>query len=264
MKGFLMGFFGLLILAAPAPVLQGQTAFSKGEELFMQNKPLEALEFLESAVSEDPAHVQAFLYLGITYSQLDRADDAIETYKRILPKGGGESARIAFNLGNAYYTKGSYELSLEAYTQAIKEDGSYASAYLNRANALVKTGELEDAVNDYERFLSLDSESAKREQVVKLIAFIREEFAAEERRRTQAEEAAKADELARLMAVEAARAEAEMARIRAEEAARAEADRRRRLLEEVTESLQAAAEDSRGLSAGTEDLQDYDSEFEME
>ena len=78
------------------------------------------------------------------------------------------------------------------------------------------------------------------------------------------EEAAIAAELTRVMAEEAARAEAEQARLLAEELARAEAERRRRLLEEVTESLQSAAEDSRGLSAGFEDVQDYDSEFELE
>ena len=226
-----LGVF-LLILAIPAGA---QSSFASGEELFMQNKPEEALKFLESAVSEDPAHVQAFLYLGIVYLQLNRADDAIATYIKILPKGGDETARIAFNLGNAYFVKGDHALARQYYTQAITEDPSYASAYLNRANALVKSGELADAVKDYERYLALDPATQKREQVEKLIAFINEEFAAAERRR-----------------------------LMAEAAARAEVDRRKRLLEEVTESLQAAAEDSKGLSAGYEDVQDYANEFELE
>ena len=253
-----------MLLVSIVPLSGAQSSFSQGEELFMQNKPQEALKFLETAVSEDPAHVQAALYLGIAYLQLKRVDDAISAYKKILPKGGTETARIAFNLGNAYFTKGDFTLARQYYTQAITEDSSYASAYLNRANSLVKSGELNDALSDYEEYLSLEPGSAKREQVVKIMAFIREEFAAAERRRIMAEEAAKAAELARLRAEEAAKAEAELARIRAEEAARAEADRRKRLLQEVTESLQAAAEDSKGLSAGTEDVQDYDGEFELE
>jgi len=257
-------FFGLLFLFSLVPALEAQTSFAKGEELFMQNKPQEALRYLEAAVSEDPAHVQAFLYLGITYLQLNRVDDAIVTYRKILPRGGDETATIAFNLGNAYFMKGSFDLAGQFYTQAIEEDPSYASAYLNRANALVRTGDLRSAVQDYEQYLSLDPGTAKREQVVKLIAFIREEFAAAERRRVMAEEAARAAELARVKAEEAAKAEAELARLRAEEAARAEAERKRQLLQEVTESLQAAAEDSRGLSAGSEDVQDYNNEFELQ
>ena len=40
-----------------------QTSFSRGEDLFMQNKPSEAAPFLESTVAENPYNVQAFLYL---------------------------------------------------------------------------------------------------------------------------------------------------------------------------------------------------------
>jgi len=255
---------GVLLLIFGAAPLQAQTSFGQGEELFLQNKPQEALSFLESAVYEDPAHVQAFLYLGIAYLQLDRVDDAIATYLRILPRGGPESARIAYNLGNAYYVKGNTDLARQYYTQAIKEDPKYSSAYLNRANALVKSGELPSALEDYGIYLNLEPSSPQRDQIVRLMAFIREEFAATERRRVMAEEAVRTAELARVRAEEEARAEAERRRIAVEEAARAEAERRRRLLQEVAESLHAAAEASKGLSAGTEDVQDYDSEFELE
>ena len=256
--------FCLILSSILVLPLAAQTSFSQGEELFMQNKPQEALKYLEATVSEDPAHVQAFLYLGITYLQLNRADDAINTYLQILPRGGKETSRIAFNLGNAYFTKGAFALAIEAYSQALKENQSYASAYLNRANALVRNGDLNEAVNDYETYLQIEPFSPKRGEVMRLIAFIREEFAAAEQRRIQAEETAKAEELARIQAEEAVKAAAEMARIRAEEEAKAEAERRRRLLQEVTESLQAAADDSKGLSAGTENVQDYDNEFILE
>jgi len=254
----------LFFLAVFTSVAGAQTSFAKGEELFNQNRPQEALRYLEAATTEDPAHVQAFLYLAITYLQLNRIDDAIATYRQILPRGGTETARIAFNLGNAYFMKGSYDLAGQSYTQAIKEDASYASAYLNRANSLVRSGDLGSAIQDYQQYLSLDPGSPQREQVLKLIAFIQDEFAANERRRVMAEEAAKAAELSRIKAEEAAKAQAELDRIRAEEAAKAEADRKRQLLQEVTDSLQAAAEDSKGLSAGSEDVQDYNGEFELQ
>ncbi|MDR2618996.1 MAG: tetratricopeptide repeat protein [Treponema sp.] len=212
-----------------------QSSFAKGEELFMQNKPAEALEFLETATAEDPAHIQAFLYLGIVYQQLDRLDEAIAVYRRILPKGGKETARIAYNLGNAYFSKGNAEFARQYYTQALDSDPSWAPAFLNRANAQIKTGALTEAVADYEQYLDLVPYSEKRPRIEALIAFIREEFAEQDRRRIQAEEAA-----------------------------RAEAERRKRLLEEVSASLQAAAEDSKGLSAGIENVQGYEGEFELE
>jgi tetratricopeptide (TPR) repeat protein len=212
-----------------------QNNFSRGEELFMQNKPREALVFLENTVAEDPAHVQAFLYLGIVYQQLERYDEAIAVYRKILPRGGGETARIAYNLGNAYYSRGNAVFAEQFYTQAIETDPAYAPAYLNRANTRVKNGLLREALPDYEAYLTLEPRSPKRPEIERLTAFIREEFAAEERRR-----------------------------LLAEEAARAEAERKQRLLEEVSASLQAAADESTGLSAGSENVQGYEGEFELE
>jgi tetratricopeptide (TPR) repeat protein len=225
----------ILFMVTGAGRVFSQSAFTRGEELFMQNKPQEALPFLESAVAEDPAHVQAFLYLGIVYQQLDRLDDAIAAYRNILPKGGKETARIAYNLGNVYFAKGNAEFAGQYYTQAIEADPSWSAAFLNRANARIKTGALKEALGDYEQYLVLEPSSAQRSRIEALITFIRGEFAAEERRRIQAEEAA-----------------------------RVELDRKKRLLEEVSASLQAAAEDSKGLSAAVEDIQGYEGEFELE
>jgi tetratricopeptide (TPR) repeat protein len=226
---------GLVLCLEGAGGLFAQNAFSRGEEFFIRNKPREALPHLEAAAAEDPAHVKAFLYLGMAYEQLGRIEDAVATYRRILPRGGAETARIAFNLGNAYYTGGNISFAAQYYTQAIEADPAYAAAYLNRANAQVRVGALEDALSDYELYLSLEPRSPQRSRIEELVVFIRDEFAEAERRR-----------------------------IREEEAARVEAERKRRLLEEVSASLQAAAEETQGLSAGAEEVLEYEGEFELE
>jgi tetratricopeptide (TPR) repeat protein len=215
--------------------LNAQSDFAKGEEFFMQNKPKEAMPYLENTVAVDPAHLKAFLYLGIVYQQLNMVDEAIAVYRKVLPRGGNETARIAYNLGNAYYSKGNAVFAEQFYTQAIEADPAYAPAYLNRGNTRIKSEARKEAVSDYETFLTLEPRSPKRPDIERLIAFIREEFAAEERRR-----------------------------IMEEEAARAEAERRQRLLEEVTASLQAASAETQGLSAGSEDVEGYEGEFELE
>ena len=270
-KAVFMVFFVSFFLILSFPAAWAQSSFSQGEELFMQNRPQEALRFLEAAVLEDPAHVQAFLYLGIAYLQLNRLDDAIETYRRILPRAGMETARVAFNLGNAYFMQGNHELAGQYFSRAIEADPAHAPARLNRANALVRTGELADALVDYEIYLSLQPLSPQRSQVERIMGFIREEFAAAERQRIEAEErqriaaeqAARAAEEAARVAEEAARAAEEAARA-AELAAIAEAERRRRLLEEVAGSLLSATELSTALSIGSEEVEEFYGEFEME
>jgi tetratricopeptide (TPR) repeat protein len=213
----------------------GQNSFSYGEELFMNNKPNDALKFLEAAVVEDPAFVKAYLYLGIVYMQLRRADDAIAIYRKILPRAGNDTALIAYNLGNAYFVKGQVNFAQQYYSQAIDMDGNFASAYLNRANTFIRSGALNDAIPDYRQFLMLEPQSPKKAQIERLITFIQDEMAAEERRR-----------------------------ILAEEMARQEEERRRQFLNDVAASLQAASTDTQGVSAGAEDVLGYEGEFELE
>jgi lipopolysaccharide biosynthesis regulator YciM len=275
----------------------GQTSFSRGEALFVQNKPQEALVFLEAAVNEDPAHVRAFIYLGIAYEQLNRVDEAIATYRKILPRGGSETASIAFNLGNAYLSQGNHPLAVQSYTQALVADPTYSAALLNRANTRIRLRAFEEAIADYQDYISLEPRSAQRSKIEQLIVFIREEQVAEERRiqeervaeerriqeervaeerriqeeriaeeRRIVEEQAAAEQrrIAEERRIQEERAAEEQRRIAAEETARLEAERRQRLLEEVAASLHAAAEGSRGLSAGNETVEGYNGEFELE
>jgi tetratricopeptide (TPR) repeat protein len=212
-----------------------QRDFSRGEELFLQNKPQDALIFLEAAAAEDPGSLQAALYLGIAYEQLNRPDDAMAVYLHYLSLGGDGGSRIAFNLGNLYYARGENEAAERYYTQAITAAPDLGPAYLNRANTRIRRGKPDEALSDYEQFLRLVPGSPKRSQVERLSALVRAEFAAAERRRLL-EEARAAEE----------------------------AERRRQLLEEVSSSLQAASEGTQGLSAGTEEMLDYEGEFELE
>jgi len=167
--------------------------FSRGEELFMQNKPEEALPFLERAFAEDEANREGALYLAVSYEQLDRFDNAIAVYRKILPQAGDKTALVACNLGNIYFRTGNVTLAEQFYTQAIRADPSYAPAYLNRANTRVRNGALRDALPDYQRYLSLDPASSQRSRIEKLVGLIQEIFAEAEIRRLLAQESSRAD-----------------------------------------------------------------------
>ena len=229
LKAPLFCFFFWLIIA---PVF-GQTSFEQGEALFIQDRPSEALEFLEAAIAEDPDHVQAFLYLGVAYHQLGMIEEAIAAYLRIIPNGGIETARLAFNLGNAYLAQGDLHLAVQSYGQALEENPEFSPALLNRANTYVQlhliepqSGFLIEAAADYENFLSLEDGSSQAGQIRGLIFFIREE----ERLRQEA------------IAAEVQR------RLAMDDAARQEEERRQRFLQGVTASSQAIAGDSRNLN----------------
>jgi len=226
-------FIGFLILFTV--FCHGQTNFSKGEELMMQNNPAEALDFFVRAIADDPSYTLTYLYLGITYEQLNRADEAIAIYRRILPNAGSLSANVATNLGNVYFLRGNTDMAEQYYSQAIEHNSVFSKAYLGRANTWVKAGNLRNAVSDYDHYLTLEPGSSQRTSIERLVTLVRTEFAAEE-----------------------------MRRLIAEEEVRRAAEERQRLLDIVSASLQAVAESSQGISFGAESVEQYDGEFVLE
>ena len=177
-----------------------QTDFEKGEALFMENKPREALVYLENAIAGDPDPIPAYLYLGIVYEQLDRTGEALAVYLKILDRAGDLTATVAANLGNVYFKTGDTGSAERYYTLALEADPGYASACLGRANARVKAGSLKTAIDDYELYLALEPHSPKRAAIERLVAFIHTELAAGEQRKLPAGEAARVlEERRRLM-----------------------------------------------------------------
>jgi len=201
----------------------------------MLNKPAEAVVFLENAIVDDPSNAVVWLYLGIVYEQLNRLDEAIATYRKVLPIAGNLSANVANNLGNVYFHRGNTEMAEQFYTQAISFDSVYSRAYLGRANTRIKAGNLRNAITDYEYYLSLEPRSSQKPKIEQLVTMIRTEFAAEERRR-----------------------------ILAEEEERRLAEERQRILESVSTSLSSVADHSQGISSGAESIEGYEGEFELE
>jgi Tfp pilus assembly protein PilF len=212
-----------------------QTNLSKGETLLMQNKPAEAVVYLENAVSDDSANISAYLFLGIVYEQLGRTEEAVAVYRRALPMAGSLSANVANNLGNVYFQTGNNEMADQYYSQAIGFNSAFSKAYLGRANTRTKAGNLRNAVSDYETYLTLEPRSNQRSKIEQLVSLIKSEAAAEERRKAIAEEDA-----------------------------RRAAEEKQKLLDSVSASLHSAADLSKSLSSGAESVEHYDGEFELD
>lgn len=230
---------GIIAAAAFAALASvGATAagsFDEGERLFRDDKPAEAAPVLEKAVLEPGQDERAWLYLALSYQQMGRLDDA----SAVLRKGVGQSLRFKalfyFDLGNVFVLQGKNSFAADMFTQAIGIDGSLAPAYLNRANAYLAVKDYGGAKADYLRYLELDPASPQRAGIEELIKRLDAGIAETERAAAAAEAKRQADEAAR-----------------------------KELLDRMSASLKAAADETTSISAGAGSVQGYGDELKLD
>jgi len=235
----------------------GESFFERGEELFMKNKPEEAVTMLEAAINEDPGNEKVYLYLGIVYEQLGDHEKAISVLEAGIEVTDSMDSQFLFNLGNNYYALGKYEEAVNTYTRALKEKPGRAEALLNRANAYMKLEKRQDALKDYKRYIVLKPLDSQKSKIEKVIAIL-EQRITEERQK-------KIEEEAKRLAEERSKEEEEKKRLEEEKRKAAEEKKRQEaLLDEVLGALEQASSDTKSLSAESEDIQELEGELELD
>ena len=167
-------------------------ALEKGEELFLNNKPAEALPLLEEALNEDPANENVYLYLGTADQQLGDYDKAIAVLKKGLAVATLHKDLMYFDMGNDYFSKGQFTFADQMYSGALDANPALADALLNRANARMKLQSYADALSDYTVFLQLRPQDSQRPQIQAVMGLIAQTMAAQEQQKKDAEAKQKA------------------------------------------------------------------------
>ena len=293
---FLLYFTGFSFAQA------SKTSDSEGEKLFKQNKPQEAIPVLEEEIAAETASAQAYNFLGLAYYQLGEYEKSVEVFSKGLKVSGTNKKILSYNQGNSYYLLQDFESAVKSYGLTLSADPNYSDAVLNRANSYLMLNDFVRAKSDYEKYLELEPENEQKESIQMLVAMLGSEIELqEEEARIAQAEAERLAEEERLMQEELERQRLEQERIaeeerkererleeearkereRLEEEARiarekeeaeqrrieeekraAEAERRRKLLEDVANSLQDT--NSTNMTAGSEDILDYDFESELD
>jgi tetratricopeptide (TPR) repeat protein len=215
------------ILPLLAALLLSLTSLEQGEKLFLENRPQEALPYLEKALNEAPRDERIYLYLGIVYEQLNNPEKAVQILKRGLGVADSHKDLFYFNLGNNLFRQEEFTLAEQMYTNALEANAQLPEAYLNRANARLQIEAYPSARDDYITYLRLDPATPQRSNIEKIIALLGNMLDEQERKRQE--------ELAR----------------------------HKELLNEVLNTLQNASEDTRNLSAGSEQIQEEYDEIDI-
>ena len=116
-----------------------------------------AIAYYEKALTLDPNYFQAIFNLGLAQYYLKNYDESISHFRKIIT-GNYENfeKRNAYqNLGDILFRQKNYQLSKEAYTNAIKLDRSYSKAYLGRGRAYKKLENYDSAEKDFLEAINL-------------------------------------------------------------------------------------------------------------
>ena len=244
---------GLIVLALNAGASE---LFDQGAEALLYNRPREAATIFERVIVDEPVNGRAYLYLALSYEQLAMFERAITTLQRAESLPGVDLSVVRFNIGNNYLHLGDAAKAHAAYTAAIESNTRAVDPHLNRANINVSREAYTEAIEDYNRVLGLAPDHRQRPQIERMLALLVDHVEAE-RVRAEQEAQRQADE-------ERRRHEDEARRLAEEQRQREEAEARRRaLLNNVLDSIRTSADETENLSAGSEDLDTIDDEFDI-
>lgn len=106
---------------------EGKSALERGIELFKEGAFDEAVNLLEDATRADEWNYDAFVYLGAAYAQQGRNNLVIGALRRAC-EISPNSARIHYNLGQAYESAGVPREAWFEYKRALELDPNYGLA----------------------------------------------------------------------------------------------------------------------------------------
>jgi len=232
----------LICITSSAGAQTSEELFNKGLESFKWQKSEEAAGYFRQAVQADPGRDIYYLYLGIISHQSGKLSEAEDSYSRGIEINGSERDRLLLNRGNLRSSVSDYDGASSDYSSVIDAGGTLSSsALLNRANMELNRSSFLLAVDDYTEYLVREPESPQRATIEELLNLLNARLASDALTAAAAAEQIRMEEVRRL----------------AEEAARAEEEARRAaLMEEALQSLSNSGEDTKSISAGSENIRE--------
>jgi tetratricopeptide (TPR) repeat protein len=226
-------FAALLAFGVSNAAAEG--AFDDGERLYRENKPAAAVPLLEQAILAPGTDQRAWLYLSNCYQQLGRVDEASAVLRKGLAQATTLKYLYYFNLGTNFILQNKYTFASDMLSQAIDSNGAYSPALLLRANVRLSLKDYANAKADYLHYLDLEPASPQRASIEEIIKRL-----------------------------DAGIAEADKAAAVAEAKKQADGAAKQQLMDQMSASLKAAADETTSISAGAGNVQGYGDELKLD
>jgi tetratricopeptide (TPR) repeat protein len=157
--------------APPTPNLEiaainsAEELFELGQQYYEQARWVDAVAAYQKVIELDSAHQAAYVNLGDTYYQQQDFDLAIEAYQQALELVP-DDADVIYNLGATYFQQAvaqgevnsqGLEKAITQIERAVELKPNLAEPYFALGTAHQLLGETDEAIEDFEKFLELDT-----------------------------------------------------------------------------------------------------------
>ncbi len=130
----------------------------KAQEMLEEGEEQAALEVFEEIVRENPEDAEAWFNRGEMYTSLDRRDEAIASYERVLALEPDHRPALA-ELANLLFEQGEYGLAASSLQDLLKSAPEQTNHWLFRATSLLETGKSTEATLIYNAVLEVDPDN---------------------------------------------------------------------------------------------------------
>ncbi len=119
--------------------------------LYAQKGDALAIEYLNSTININPKNYSAMYILALFYQEHNAIAQALDTYQKLL-EIKPDHADALHNVGYINLVeKQDYDIAIECFNSAIKVDSLFWQAYVSRAEAYEKKGEMAKAKADFQK-----------------------------------------------------------------------------------------------------------------
>lgn len=116
-----------------------------------------AVENYRLVLKAQPERGFVYFRLATSLSRLQRYEEALEAFKESITRLPDTSVPVAYNnMAIAYGQLGRYQEEIDALRKALEYRPRYASALYNLGATMLKTGDIEGALEQYETLNEID------------------------------------------------------------------------------------------------------------
>ncbi len=143
-----------------------------GNCYFQMEQYDKAVEYYQKILDEDPENTDAMLLIGKAYENKGDEEKALEWYRKIKFEEIDDPV-VLYNIGTRFYNMANYEEALKYYQRSVEVKEDFLDGLYQLGLTYLTLGQNEKAIAQFEKYLTIDPDSERAEQVKGFLNYLR-------------------------------------------------------------------------------------------